>query len=285
MNVYCISLRRSPERRSQMENLFENEDIVYMEAVDGLSFSPKTDKYGVSWKKTSKTKLISEGLLDQDSKLSPTQAACNLSHFAALEAFLETEEEACIVLEDDVMPTDFLVKAWREERGLKDFVSFPDGCDMLYLCDAGISWSVIFAADVDGRVSQAFTLMGYAITRRGAEVCLSVGKPMRWLLDYQFPICCYPKHKFKKENLPEKYKGKPLVDARVLIYGGPLKHSKLAEISFLGHDVNHHLHPTSKDRIRNIKRKEWRDTVEDSRRGHKVALEKVIKTRRIQKTL
>jgi hypothetical protein len=107
---------------------------------------------------------------------------------------------------------------------------------------------------------------------------------MMWLLDHQFAVCCYPKHKFNKEMLPENLKGKPVVDARVPLYGGPLKHSKLAEKSFLGHDVNHHLHPTSKDRIRNIKRKEWRDGVESSRMKHRAALEGVKRTRRSQKT-
>lgn len=284
MKIYCLSLKRSPERRSQMEDLFRDEAIEYMEAVDGLSFSPKTDKTGATWKKTSRDKLVSEGILDSESKLTPTQAACNLSHIAALEAFLKTEDEACIVVEDDVMPTEFLERAWKDGRKLEDFVVFPEGCDMLYLCDTGANWSVIVAADEEGRVKQVYTLMGYAITRRGAEVCLSAGVPMMWLLDHQFAICCYPKHKFNKEMLPDNLKGMPVIDARVPLYGGPLKHSKLAEVSYLGHDVNHHLHPTNKDRIRNIKRREWREGVESSRAKHRAALEGVRKTRRIQKT-
>jgi len=268
MNIYCLSLGRSSERRAMMESLFKDEVIIYIDAVDGLDFATKSDPSGSTWKKTSRARLVQEGILDEVSKLSPTQAACNLSHFSALEAFLKTEEEFCIVLEDDVMPTEVLSRAWKNGKSLESFVEFPAGCDMLYLCDSGECRNVIQLADSEGRIKQAFTLMAYAITRKGAKTCLSVGKPTRWLLDYQFPVSCYPKHKFPKELLPDRLKGMPSIDARAFVSGGPIKHSELAQISFLGHDVNNRLHPTSVDRRINIRRREHLDSIEASRSIH-----------------
>lgn len=281
MHIYCLSLGRAPERRSFMEEAFSKEDIEYLDAVDGLDFAlkDKTDQEGHPvWKKASRAKLVEEGVLLEDAPLPPTHVACSLSHIKALEKFLKTKDSWCIVMEDDVEPTEFLKQAWEHGNKLEDVVVFPDGCDMLYICGRSSGAHVFTTADAEGSVKNVHTMMGYAITRRGAEAALSASQPMRWLLDFQFAACCYPKHAFDKGLLPEELKGKPAVKALVF-RNGWVKHSDLAEQSYLGHDVNSSLHPASIKRVKNMEMGEFNKAQEVSRVRHRDHQREVSKTR------
>jgi glycosyl transferase family 25 len=115
--IYCINLARSVERRQAMAEQAQRLglDITFIEAVDGREIDPMTvPEY-----------LHRERVKHGRPSLRPNEVACALSHKRALEAFLESEAPAAVILEDDtVFEPEFgtVVKAVLSETGSWDLV-------------------------------------------------------------------------------------------------------------------------------------------------------------------
>ena len=92
--VYAIVL---PSRKEYIKNTFRKMGITYTEfnCVLGSTLD--------------KTKLINDGVLDPNSKISINETACVLSHIGVIKKFYETSRnsnDTCIIFEDDVSYED-----------------------------------------------------------------------------------------------------------------------------------------------------------------------------------
>jgi len=189
MNIYYINLDRSEDRREKMEKSFEHEKLIRISAIDGMEWAIEDmfDKRGFPvWNLEYRDKFVNEGILFENSILPPTHVACNLSHRKAVQKFLDTDDEWAIIMEDDVERSKAYLK---DGELIEEKVVIPSDADMFYLCGTRPDRR-IYVFD-DGQVRKARTLMGYCISRRGAELFLKLTIPMMWLSDYQFPVCCF----------------------------------------------------------------------------------------------
>jgi GR25 family glycosyltransferase involved in LPS biosynthesis len=189
MNIYYINLDRSEDRREKMEKSFEHEKLIRISAIDGMEWAIEDtfDNRGfLVWNLEYRDKFVNEGILLENSILPPTHVACNLSHRKAIQEFLNTDDEWAIIMEDDVERSKVYLK---DGELIEKKVVIPSDADMFYLCGTRPDRR-IYVFD-DGQVRKTRTLMGYCISRRGAELFLKSTIPMMWLSDYQFPVCCF----------------------------------------------------------------------------------------------
>lgn len=96
--IYMISLKRDSVRRAQMQKNFSNyyDQIKIIDAIDA---------------KDEKNLLLIENYYkpckhDKRKPLTLGEKCCSISHILALEAFLKTGQESCIIIEDDLIGTD-----------------------------------------------------------------------------------------------------------------------------------------------------------------------------------
>ena len=229
MRVFYINLDRSENRRLAMEAAFPRDKLIRVPGNDGWALwsTGEFDENGKAvWKQVEREKLIEEGILHLTSKLSPAAVGCNLGHRAAINAFLSTDDEWCIILEDDVEPT--------VEGMCISNITPPKNYDMLYLCSADHPGDRLRLRE-GNRVWLSRTLMGYMINRRAAEIALSAMFPIVFLFDFQISVCCFKL--LAEHGLDEKWakRGVPLIDekfeARAKPTEGWIRHSELSKTS------------------------------------------------------
>lgn len=231
MKTYYINLDRAKERREEMEKAFGNEDLVRVDAIDGLAWESSNQSRNPTWKPEVREKFIEQGILSEKSHLPPTHAACNLSHRMAWDLFLRTEDPWCIILEDDVEPTDVL-KGCKIENILNHS---NYRCGVFYLMDERSLMSWLKLGN-DGRVKRALTLAAYVINRRAAEIFMEALIPMMYLADFQLPICAFDGlQKWVDRHGLKKFESKRKVRALGLKIDGLVRHSSHAKKSQLGH--------------------------------------------------
>lgn len=97
MRIYLISLEQDQQRRIELAERFPQNypKMQWIKAVNGKELSAKEYFFYVSKFFESHKKMIT-----------PSEVGCTLSHIKALEEFLKTEEEYCLILEDDVIGCD-----------------------------------------------------------------------------------------------------------------------------------------------------------------------------------
>lgn len=95
--IYVISLASDTERRKKLKEQFpiHYSSFQFIEAID---FRGK--------RKKDISRDYKECKWNKRKPLSPTEVACSLSHINAMEIFLRTNSEYCIVFEDDVIGVD-----------------------------------------------------------------------------------------------------------------------------------------------------------------------------------
>lgn len=197
MKMYYINLKRSPDRLESMETGFsEKEDLVRVEGIDGRIWASKNEGEGENptWKKKSRSKCITDGILEYWSTMPPNHLACNQSHRKAVKAFLDSGDPIGVIAEDDIEPTDTLRKAWENGKGISDILDMADGFDVKYLCGTSHRpWRVklFLFGDFAGQIRKVRTLMAYAITRKGAEAFMASTSISCYLADSQFPLCSF----------------------------------------------------------------------------------------------
>jgi len=97
MRIYLISLEQDTQRRNELARRFPQTypKMQWVQAVNGKNLPAKEYfTYAQEYFKTHQ-KIIT-----------PSEVGCTLSHIKALETFLETDDEHCLILEDDVIGTD-----------------------------------------------------------------------------------------------------------------------------------------------------------------------------------
>lgn len=97
MKIYLISLEQDKLRREVLRENFPQTypEMQWIKAVNGKELSAKEYFF------------YSQQYFNEHQKIiTPSEVGCTLSHIRALEAFLKTEENFCLILEDDVIGTD-----------------------------------------------------------------------------------------------------------------------------------------------------------------------------------
>ena len=94
LGIYVINLKRRSDRLSSMQSRLSNLDFTVVEAIDGSD--PESFVHSL------------------ESDFTAPELACIASHAKALEAFLKSEHDACVILEDDLVFGD----------GFFDFIKF-----------------------------------------------------------------------------------------------------------------------------------------------------------------
>lgn len=98
--VYVISLAKDEERRNSLKKQFNSyNEFNIIDAVEGNKID--IQQY---------FKYLSGSLSKYNILISPNELGCTLSHIKAYEAFLATDAEYCLILEDDVVGNDELIK-------------------------------------------------------------------------------------------------------------------------------------------------------------------------------
>ena len=97
MKTYLISLEQDIQRREELAQRYPQTypKMQWIKAVNGKDLSAK-DYFGYAQQYFKNNKKM----------ITPSEVGCTLSHIKALEEFLKTEEEYCLILEDDVLGTD-----------------------------------------------------------------------------------------------------------------------------------------------------------------------------------
>src|SRR5690606_22765699 len=92
MKIYLISLEKDIQRRIDLEKKFlkSYQSMHWIKAINGKELSAKDYFYYTQQYFNAHKKLIT-----------PSEVGCTLSHIQTLEVFLETDEEYCLILEDD----------------------------------------------------------------------------------------------------------------------------------------------------------------------------------------
>lgn len=83
LGIYVINLKRRSDRLSSMQSRLRNLDFTVIEAIDGSD--PESFVQTI------------------ESEFTAPELACIASHAKALKAFLDSEHDACIILEDDLV--------------------------------------------------------------------------------------------------------------------------------------------------------------------------------------
>lgn len=100
LDCLVINLDRSPERFSQMQEQLDFFDLPFrrISAVDGKKVTFTKREINVAAYERCHGKYVT-----------PTEVACYISHYKALQAFVQGDKEYALILEDDmVLSEDFL---------------------------------------------------------------------------------------------------------------------------------------------------------------------------------
>lgn len=97
MKIYLISLEQDIQRRTELAQRFPKTypNMQWVQAVNGKELTAKEYFFYTQQYFSTHRKIIT-----------PSEVGCTLSHIKALEFFLETEDEYCLILEDDVIGND-----------------------------------------------------------------------------------------------------------------------------------------------------------------------------------
>ena len=184
LKIRCINLARSPGRWASIEHLFSGYDVQRVDAIDGLDFSNGTfdELSRPCWDDEKLSELIVAGELTEGftryHKHYPTEYAACRSHKKALEAFLKTDEDWTIIIEDDVEPVSNL-----------STIDVPDGADFFSLIGTDHQGRV-WAGD-DGQIAWMRTFGAYAISRSAAATACDALTPSHYPVDMQISVRCF----------------------------------------------------------------------------------------------
>jgi len=169
-----------------MEQIFSNENITRIPAIDGLIFSDGNfdlDSRPI-WNTCIYDFLVDNDIIGKDAKnyyaLYPTEFGCNFSHRKAWSKFVNSGHQWGIFLEDD---TEF--DEVNTFRNVLDYV--PSDCDFLYLCNERHPGNRLLLYD-DGQVKWSRTLMGYMMSNKFAVQAIKALLPVYYQADWQIPF-------------------------------------------------------------------------------------------------
>jgi hypothetical protein len=221
LKIWCINLDRSQDRWDHVVGAF-GPDVIRVPAVDGLVLSDCTydDEGRPNWR------LIPKNVdpTFKYFKMFPTTYACNLSHREAMFRFLGTDNDWCVIIEDDTEPVGDLSE-----------IEVPNDCDFFYLIGSshpGCRLSLY----PDGQVHGFRTLAAYVLSRRAAALAIDAMWPVHYFqADHQIPLRCFESTLRGNWDHPDW----PELPYRIRAYGQQesiVQHSEHAKISTFTRD-------------------------------------------------
>lgn len=169
MRCYVLNLDRSPERWTRFNESFSRSglDVVRVPAVDGQTIDLSDPKIS-HWKSR----------LFHGARVNGYLVGCSLSHFKAMERFLETDDEHAMICEDDVSAKPELGSV------LDAAFAYRRSWDILRLNNLWRCYRTVACADLGGgyRLCRFFGwypgLGAYLVNRRAAERFLRHAYPV-----------------------------------------------------------------------------------------------------------
>lgn len=160
--MYCIFI---PKRELYVKKMFDDLDLK-------VNFVKGVDK-----NKLNIEDLISKGKIKKWEHLNPGRVACHFSHISVLEKFLKTNNERCIIFEDDIITTHTRYEIHNTMQNTLD--NIPDDCDILFF---GYCWDTCEKIKpVNEWINTAHKPKcrhAYSVNRRAAETIINKTLPM-----------------------------------------------------------------------------------------------------------
>jgi len=186
--ILVINLQRSKKRKAFVKNVFKNDNLFFIEGVDGRVWedSGRTDllypvlSYEAFQYLVHKDVLISN--YDMAMQLMPCEIGCALGHYEAWKYIIDNKLEFAIVLEDDIMPTNRIGYSLKHTI---EHMDMPQDMDVMFLHGEDTPVSGI-RLDDKNRVIKGFCNYGYIITYTGAKRAIEAQFPMIAPVDRQW---------------------------------------------------------------------------------------------------
>ena len=176
--IYCLNLKRSPERRRKMIDQAKRLglEINFVDAIDGQELNEDTlDNYNHEWR----VKL--------GHPLKINEVACSMSHQKALKSFLESEYDYAIVLEDDVTLSPNILSVFDACEKVPQWDVLHLGIQYNYKGRYNMrSVSDEYNVFVPCKVTRG--AIGFAYSRQGAEKVLSLNETIHYPFDKQMAL-------------------------------------------------------------------------------------------------
>jgi glycosyl transferase family 25 len=178
--IYVINLPKRQDRRDEVESELSRLEYHYINAIDGMEIDiPKLILNGT----------LNESFYDPKGMVNKNVVACALSHRKSWETFVDSQEETCLILEDDVFTTRPILKDSYSENYDKPS-EFWD--DMMFQL-GGLDWDVVYLGKktqyVDGiDTTPLFCIPFYGAGGWGAHSYLINKKSAKKLLKLYNPI-------------------------------------------------------------------------------------------------
>tara|TARA_B100001175_G_scaffold279081_1_gene256068 strand:- start:985 stop:1743 length:759 start_codon:yes stop_codon:yes gene_type:complete len=175
--IYVVNLKKDLNRKQNIINELQKQNIQNYEIIDAVNGNKLTSKEITSYTFKNKT-----GNNPWNTKMSPTQIGCALSHIKIYHKFIETEFKFALILEDDAIFIEkledelqnFIIKSFKYKKQiillseLKQFYSKPLNKFKKYeLVD----------------VSNAFFTHAYFINKDAAKSIISFNYPIKTIAD------------------------------------------------------------------------------------------------------
>ena len=183
LDVYLINLDRSADRLAAMERSFvDRQRFVRVPATDGRAVSHLSD-LGYDRKQNRR---------DYGRLMTPGEIGCYHSHLSAAKAFLETDEQYCVVLEDDAKVDHRLFELI--ETLDHNLHRLPENLNLLHLCrtpkprmarSSGVEFRQINNIIVEAFRYPTVTT-AFMFSRRGAETFIRDGSVIAKPVDQFF---------------------------------------------------------------------------------------------------
>jgi hypothetical protein len=228
MILRYINLARSLDRKEQMENLFGCYSLKRIEAIDGISWIAGYSRKKIpQWSPPILQLFMDSKDIAADFEhyhyLYPTAFACTLSHLAAIDDFIASDEPASIILEDDVVPL----------QELSD-ISLPTGCDFFYLMGDDHPGKRISTYE-NGTIRSARTLGAYMITQRAAHLMKKAMVSSFYIMERQIQMRIFKSTEFIDYGEIPPWEVLPRIVA-MAPYRSIIGHSVLSEVSTFTQD-------------------------------------------------
>lgn len=127
--IFCINLERAKERKQRIEDIWIKDldfEITFMKAWDGEDIV--SNNFYFQYNQDDIYKTIKR-------YLTPGEIACTTSHCMVYEYALKNNIDYCIVMEDDMLPTNFTKKNGKNgfNKAIEDIITYEKNIDIVFL--------------------------------------------------------------------------------------------------------------------------------------------------------
>ena len=175
--IYVVNLKKDKARRKKIINEIKKQNIKNYEIIDAVAGNELTE-----YELDTLTFKNKNNFNPWNSKMSPSQIGCALSHIKIYKKFINTEFELAFILEDDAFfLADFGIKS-------KNLIAnnFKYKKQIMLLSELKEFYPKAIDAE-DGyeivNVSNAFFTHGYIINKEAAKAIISFNFPVKTVAD------------------------------------------------------------------------------------------------------